>query len=111
MRLLILLLFISIPFFSDAQINRSANELACERVKAYVETMLFKNHTYKAVSYGQLKPHSKPHSLVAWTLEHTFEIGTPVFSDNKTNNLKSYNFSFYLDKKLKVLKAESFMQE
>lgn len=110
MRLLILLL-ITIPFFSDAQINRSANELACERVKEYVETLLFKNHTYKAVSYGQLKPHSNPHSQIMWSIEHKFEISTPVFSENKNNNLKLYNFSFYLDKKLKVLRAESFMSE
>ncbi len=110
MRLLILLL-IAIPFCSDAQINRSANELACEKVKEYVQTMLFKNHTYKAVSYGQLKPFSKTNSHIVWTIEHKFEITPPVFSDNKTDNLKSYNFSFYLDKRLKVLRAESFMME
>ena len=110
MRLLILLL-LTIPFCSAAQINRSANELACERVKEYIETRLFKDLTYKAVSYGQLKPHSKPHSQIMWSIEHKFEIETPVFSDNKSSTLKSYNFSFYLDKKLKVLRAESFMQE
>ena len=110
MRLLILLLII-LPFFSVAQINRSANELACERVKEYVQTMLFKNHSYKAVSYGQLKPFSKTNSHIMWTIEHKFEIAAPVFSDNKTGNLKAYNFSFYLDKRLKVLRAESFMRE
>jgi len=110
MRLLILLL-VTIPFFSDAQINRSANELAFERIKEYVETRLFKDLTYKAVSYGQLKPQSKPHSQVMWSIEHKFEIASPVFSENKSSNLKQYNFSFYLDKKLKVLRAESFMSE
>lgn len=110
MRLLILLLIIT-PFFADAQVNRSANELACERVKEYIETRLFKDLTYKAVSYGQLKPHSQPHSPITWSIEHKFEIETPVFSNNKTSTLKSYNFSFYLDKKLKVLRAESFMSE
>ena len=110
MRLLILLLIIT-PFFADAQINRSANELACERVKEYVQTRLFKDFSYKAVSYGQLKPHSQPHSQVIWTIEHKFEIETPVFSENKSGNQKLYNFSFYLDKKLKVLRAESFMSE
>jgi hypothetical protein len=110
MRLLILLL-LAIPFCSDAQINRSANELACDRVKEYVKNMLFKNHTYKAVSYGQLKPLSKPNSHIVWTIEHTFEIEAPIFSDNKISNPKSYNFSFYLDKRLKVLRAESFMSE
>lgn len=110
MRLLILLL-IALPFCSDAQINRSANELACERVKEYVQTMLFKNHSYKAVSYGQLKPFSKTNSHMVWTIEHTFEIEAPVFSNDKVSHSKSYNFSFYLDKRLKVLRAESFMSE
>jgi hypothetical protein len=110
MRLLILSLII-FPSFCAAQINRSANELACDRVKEYVQTMLFKNHTYKAVSYGQLKPFSKLNSHMVWTIEHTFEIAPSSFSDTKAEHPKSYSFSFYLDKRLKVLRAESFMQE
>jgi hypothetical protein len=110
MRLLLIFL-ITIPFFSKAQINRSAKELASERVKEYIETRLFKDQPYKAISYGELKPYSQPRSHITWRIEHRFEIEAPVFSDKKTTVRKPYYFSFYLDKKLKVLLAESFMQE
>ncbi len=107
----VLLLLIILPFFSAAQINRSANELACERVKEYVEKKLFKDLPYKAITYGQLKPLTNPESHIAWSIEHKFEIETPVFSGKKNSVSKQYRFSFYLDKRLKVLRAESFMEE
>lgn len=110
MRLLLLLL-IALPFFSAAQINRSANELACERVKEYIVSKLFKDFPYKAIAYSPLKAHSNPQSHIAWSIEHKFEIETPVFSGKKKSVPKQYRFSFYLDKRLKVLRAESFLEE
>jgi hypothetical protein len=108
---LVLVLSIIIPFLSDAQINRSATELACERIKEYIETKLFKDQPYKAISYGDLKPVSQHDSKVAWTIEHKFEIETPVFTDKKMAVRTPHHFSFYLDKKLKILLAESFTKQ
>jgi hypothetical protein len=107
----LLLLLITFPFFVKAQINRSANEMACEKVKEYIETKLFKDLTYKGVAYSQLKAYNDPRSHIAWSIEHKFEIETPVYTDKKSSVLKQYRFSFYLDKRLKVLKAESYMLE
>jgi hypothetical protein len=110
MRIIILLLVLS-PAISFAQINRSANELAGERLKEYIESKLFKNYPYTAISSGTLKPYNNPMSAIAWTIEHRFLIASPVFADTKKVQTTAYRFSFYLDKKLKVLKAESYLVE
>ena len=108
MRMLLLIL-ISFPFFSNAQINRSANELARERVQEYIVTTIFKKMPYKPISYGELKPQKQPHSEMAWSINHRFEIVDSQFvADKRVAVTKPYDFSFYLDKKLKVIVAESF---
>jgi len=107
----LLVFLITIPFVSEGQINRSATELACERVKEYIEIKLFKDQPYKAISYGDLKPFPQPDSKITWIIEHKFEIETPVFSEKKTAVRTPHHFSFYLDKKLKVLLAESFAKQ
>lgn len=106
MRILCLLMFAT-PGILHAQINRSAKELASEKIKEYIETKLFKNMPYKAVSYGDLKTYTQPHSEKAWVLEHNFEITeTRLQADKKISVTKPYHFFFYLDKRIKVLGAE-----
>lgn len=106
MRIICLLLLIA-PCLAQAQINRSAKELASEKIKEYIETRLFKDMPYKAVSFGELKTYKQPHSEKAWILEHNFEITeTLLQSDKKITVTKPYHFFFYLDKRIKVLGAE-----
>ncbi|HKZ67430.1 MAG TPA: hypothetical protein VJ111_13780 [Chitinophagaceae bacterium] len=110
MRLLLFSL-IAIPFFSSAQVNRSANELARERVREYIVTMVFKDQPYKPVSYGELKSYKRNRSEIEWSIEHKFEIEeTQLVSEKKVVVRKPQWFWFYLDKKLKVILAESFQQ-
>jgi hypothetical protein len=106
----LLFLVIALPLFSDAQINRSATQFASEQVQEYVASRLFKNRPYKPVSFGELKAQKKvKDSEITWTLGHKFEImESQEFYNNKTAVPKVYNFLFYLDDKMKVLKAESF---
>jgi hypothetical protein len=75
-----------------------------------VAAKLFKNQPYKAVSFGELKAQKKgKDSEIAWALGHKFEIkDSQEFYNNKTAVTKVYNFLFYLDDKMKVVKAESF---
>ena len=111
MRMLLLLL-LGVPFFSKSQINRSANELAREKVQEYIVTKIFKGLSYKPLSYGELKPQKQPEVEIAWSMSHKFEILDSQFVANKKIAVrKSYDFSFYLDKKLKVIAAESFRRE
>jgi len=108
MRLLLISL-IALPFFSSSQINRSATELAQERVQEYIVTRVFKDQPYKPVSYGELKSYKHDRSEIKWSIEHKFEIEeTGVVSDKKVITRKPQWFWFYLDKKLKVILAESF---
>lgn len=109
---ILLLLFLGIPFFSKAQVNRSANELARENVKEYIVSKLFKDMPYKPVSYTNLKSQKQPQVDIAWTMNHKFEIVDSQFvADKKTAVTKAYYFSFYLDKKLNVVTAESFYRQ
>jgi len=111
MRILLLLL-LGVPFFAYGQVNRSANELARENVKEYIVTKLFKDLAYKPVSYTALKSQKQPHIDIAWSINHRFEIVDSQFvADRKTAVRKAYFFSFYLDKKLNVVTAESFYRQ
>ena len=111
MRILLVLLLI-LPFFSKAQVNRSANELARENVQEYIVSKIFKDLPYKSVSYGELKPQKQAHSEIIWSVNHKFEILDSQFvADKKIAVRKPYYFSFYLDKNLQVIMAESLHKE
>ena len=106
------ILFMGLPLFSIPQINRSANELAREKVKEYIVTKIFKDLHYQSVSYGELKPQKQDHSEITWFISHQFEITDSQYvADKKIAVRKPYFFSFYLDKKLKVLAAQSYFAE
>lgn len=105
------LLFVAIllPCLAGAQINRSARELASEKVREYISQKLFKNKTYKPVSFGDIKMVGDKRSDIVWTIVHQFEIsegGSQSF-DNSAAYSQRHKFLFYLDEKMKVLKAET----
>lgn len=106
MRIIFIALLL-LPLAANAQINRSAKELAGDNIKDYINNKIFRGHTYKPLSYGELKPH-KDNTDIAWTIEHRFEISeTSQMPVHKTADVQQdYKFIFYLDKKMKVLKAE-----
>lgn len=105
----ILFLLLILPAFSNAQINRSATELAKENIQEYLVSKMFKNQPYKPVSYSELKSYKGKNPEIIWTIEHKFEIAeAQKVSDKKSTDAREpYSFFFYLDKKLKVLRAES----
>jgi hypothetical protein len=109
---ILFIFFITIPFFGQTQINRSATELAQERIHEYIVTKIFKDMLYKPVSYGSIKAQQDPQSRISWSIGHQFEIIDSQFvADKKTAVKKPYYFSFYLDKKLKVVIAQSYHVE
>jgi hypothetical protein len=107
---ILLLMMLAIPGFLNAQINRSAKELASERTREYLVNKLFRNDAYKPVSYGELKAWNDTRSPISWTFEHVFEIKhTNKAGFEKPQELTTtYSFLFYLDRQMKILKAESF---
>ena len=103
-----LIIALAFPVFLHAQINRSATEFARENIQGYIENKLFKDQSYKPVSYSELHSSEKPNREIVWSIQHIFEImETRVISDRKVSFPKQYKFSFYLDKKMNVLRAES----
>jgi len=106
---IILIFLLVLPAFLNAQINRSATEFAQEKIEEYIKNKLFKDQPYKPVSFGELKPSAGSNREIAWSIEHTFGITQiQVVSDKRTAVQKLYRFAFYLDKKMKIYKAESF---
>lgn len=103
------LLLVAFPVFAGAQVNRSAKEFATEKIQEYVENKLFKNKTYKPVSYGELKPFEDKKLGIVWMIAHKFEItqGGETSFEKSVNVQHAYKFLFYMDEKMKVLKAET----
>ena len=111
MRTLIFILLM-LPFVSNAQINRSAKELASERIGEYITTRLFKGQPYQPVVYGELKSVGDKWSAINWVVVHKFEITeTPKVDDKNTAIRRPYKFVFYLDDKMKVVRAETSYSE
>ena len=109
---ILLFSFLTLPFFAGAQINRSANEVARESIHEYISQKLFKNQEYTAVQYGELQVQFDRQSYIAWSITHQFEIMDSQYVSNKRMPVRTtYNFSFYLDKKLKVIRAEGYHRE
>lgn len=99
-----------LPFLAGAQINRSAKELASEKIQEYVVNKLFKNKQYSPVSFGEIKAVGNKRSDIVWVLAHKFEIteGGPSSYERTVTSRHPYKFLFYLDEKMKVLKAETY---
>jgi hypothetical protein len=107
MRSFFLFLLMLPVFAADAQINRSAKEFAGERIEEYIVTKLFKSKQYKPVSYGELKSYNDKTSSIAWIMAHEFELTEKKRNaDGATTAPVLYKFFFYLDDKMKVVKAE-----
>jgi hypothetical protein len=103
----IVLLFFILPVLAPAQINRSAKELAGETIGAYITGKLFKNQSYHSVSFGELRPRREENSEVIWSYSHRFEIAeNKIDGDKKRPAVKTYTFTFYLDKKMRVKGAD-----
>jgi hypothetical protein len=101
-----------LPAVVNAQINRSATELAKENIQEYITEKIFNGRQYQPVSYGELKPRKEGNPDIVWSIEHKFQITeTQTDSDKKTLLQKPYKFIFYLDRKMKVLRAETFYSD
>jgi hypothetical protein len=109
MRLMIF--FCAFPVLLNAQINRSATELAKENIHEYLTDKIFKSDPYRPVSYGELRALDEKHSEARWSIVHKFEI-TEVQNEaeKKVSTQKPYEFIFYLDEKMRVLLARSYSQ-
>jgi hypothetical protein len=107
MRILILVLLL-VPMVHQAQINRSANELAKENIRTWLLSKIFKDQPYKPGEYGELKSIVSKNPNIAWLVIHRFEIEEPeIDPETKAHLQKPYKFAFYLDKRMTVVRAES----
>jgi hypothetical protein len=113
MRFILLLLF-ACPLLAAAQINRSARELAIETTTEYIQSKAFKKKVYHAGDFGELKdlqPTNKSSNLI-WAIKHQFEIEeSRMAGGKKVIVMQPYTFWFYLDERMRVVKAESYYVE
>ncbi len=110
MRILLSLLLL-LPLYAVSQTNRSANELARETTKDYIEKKLFRGQPYTPLTYGEIKSHKDKYDLeIEWCIEHHFEISRPPGSFDKDKKMirQPFKFTFFLDHQMKVKRAESY---
>lgn len=106
MRILLLAVLL-LPIVMSAQINRSARELAAEAAQEYLVKKLFKDKSYQPLSFSDIRPWENVRSEISWTIDHKFEIEESEFINGKKVTVrKPYHFLFFLDRRMKVLRAE-----
>jgi hypothetical protein len=101
---ILFLLFLLAPVVCSAQINKSATELAREKVQEYVVNKLLITPLYESSSYGELKPQLLTRTKASWGMECRFE--TQKNSSSGLN--QAYRMFFYFDKRMKIVRAESY---
>src|SRR4030095_17165646 len=103
----IVFLCLLIPALSNAQFKRSATELARDNIRDYVTQKLFKNLSYRPISYGELTTNRAGGSTFSTLIRHKFEI-TEIESHDSVNVpvQKQHLFVFYFNDKMKVQMAE-----
>jgi hypothetical protein len=103
------ILFLLICFHAHSQVNRSALELARENTEDFLTTKIFRNQTYRPITFSTLEPYKNYDPDISWVLEHKCEVlNTTRRFGKDTSTYTTYKFVFYLDRKLKVFRAESF---
>lgn len=110
----ILLLLLVFPSVAFTQVNHSASLLAHENIQDYLKTKLFKDQPYYPLSFGDLKPGKDNHGETAWIMEHKFQVMEKKDKESKQTSAldtHQYWFFFALDKKMRVVKAESIQNE
>jgi len=110
MRLILIFLWL-LPFLSSAQINKSANILAQEKVQEYLKTKIFKRQSINSLSFAELKSRKNIEYGVEWSVEIKLQIeeNRKISSEKTIIVQQPYQFVFYLDKKLQVIKAVSML--
>lgn len=100
------------PVFIGAQINRSATELAKENIQEYITGKVFNGCQYQPLSYGALKDRKDRNPEIVWSIEHSFQITETITThDKRFAQHKPYKFMFYLNKRMKVMRAETYISE
>jgi len=107
---IILFMAIMLPALVRGQINRSATELAKENIRSYVTRKLFKAEPYQPISFGELKQQKERNADTRWSIVHEFNITEiKVQADKKLSVQKPYDFIFYLDDRMEVIGARSYV--
>jgi hypothetical protein len=105
---IVLIISLVLSLTSNAQINRSAKELARENIQEYLNNKIFRDHPYKPVSNSELKPFRDEDPDILWKMEQKFETVEIQKDDKHEVPVKTtVKFIFFLNKKMEVVRAES----
>jgi hypothetical protein len=107
---IILLAFFIFPTLAKAQFKKSSHELAAENIAKYLSSSVLKDRVFKMISPPEMKTFNSKDSDIWWTVEQQVEtINEQKISDTATKTVKQlYNFTFYLDRKLEVLRSDCY---
>ena len=107
---IIWLAFFILPTIAKAQFKKSTQELAAENITKYLTSSVLKDRVFRMVSPGEIKTFNSKDSDIYWMVEQQVETtDAQKISDTATKTIKQlYNFTFYLDRKLEVLKSDCY---
>ena len=105
----IIFLLLLLPLFINAQFKRSATELAKENIETYLTKKIFKGRSYQPLSFDELNAVKKNDQDIDWSIIHKFLITESNTKDEKLIHVQQpFRFIFYFNRKMEVVKAESF---
>jgi hypothetical protein len=105
----IIFLLLLLPALGQAQFKRSATELAKENIEIYLTKKVFQHRLYEPISFEEINAVKKNDQDIEWSIVHTFLITENKMKDEKLIPVQqSYKFVFYFNRKMEVVKAESF---
>lgn len=103
-------LLLLLPLSAFTQLNRSATMFARENIHDYLDHKIFKGRSYEPIYYGSLDSFKNdPASGIVWSMDIKCESAETASAPGKEpgSNMQQYNFVFYLDKKMKVLRTKT----
>jgi hypothetical protein len=111
MRTLLFILACWCTLPAPGQVNRSATELAKENIQEYLKTRLFQDGRIVSLTFHELKTHtSSQKSAIAWLISMACFIEEQEFRGDSLRTVRRpYTFTFYLDRKMAVKRAESYI--
>lgn len=111
MRTILTLLALWCSLLAAGQVNRSARELAKENIGDYLSQRLFRGSRIDGLTFQDLKAYtSRNKTEIAWLISMGCFIEEQEFRGEKMRTVRRpYAFTFYLDRKMAVKRAESYV--
>lgn len=107
MRALYFLLLL-LPLVAGAQNKKSAHDLANENVMQYLSDKIFRSKAFRPLTAGEVEAFKMAGTGIRWKMTYNLSSDeNPAAEARDSTRGQLYNFTFYLDRQMQVVLAES----